>query len=222
MKSKIILVDDEALFRAGLRSLLSEFGNFNIIQEAENGKDLIDNLDMNDFPDLILLDLSMPVMDGIDTLKALLKINENLKIAILSSHYDQGLIVKMIEQGAVSFFAKNEDPERLIEGINNIIDKGFHYTDYIVRLLRDRMVYGQSKFTSLEDISSREKEVLLKICEQKTAKEIAEELYISPRTVEGHRTKLLEKTNSRNIAGLIIFAVERGIFKINMNAFPNF
>jgi DNA-binding NarL/FixJ family response regulator len=222
MKHKIILVDDEALFRAGLKSLLCDFGNFEIIQEAENGKDLIDNLNKENIPDLILLDLSMPVMDGVDTLKALLNINDNYKIAILSSHYDQGLIVKMIELGAVSFFAKNEDPEKLIEGIKNIIERGFHYTDYIVRLLRDRMVYGQSKFTSLDDISSREKEVLLKICEQKTAKEIAEELFISPRTVEGHRTKLLEKTNSRNIVGLIIFAVERGIFKINMNSFPNF
>ncbi len=222
MKHKIILVDDEALFRAGLKSLLSEFGNFEIIQEAGNGKDFIDNFDKNNLPDLVLLDLSMPVMDGIEALKEILKINDELKVAILSSHYDQALIVKMIELGAVSFFAKNEDPEKLIEGINNIIDKGFHYTDYIVRLLRDRMVYGQSKLVMLEDISSREKEVLLKICEQKTAKEIAEELYISPRTVEGHRTKLLEKTQSRNIAGLIIFAVEKGIFKINLNTFPNF
>ncbi len=219
MHNKIILVDDEKLFREGLKRILVEFGDFMIIQEASNGKELLKNFDENNLPDLILLDLSMPIMDGIETLKSLIQIHPNLKIAILSSHFDGALIVKMIELGAASFFAKNEDPNQLIVAINNIINKGFHYTDYIIQLLRSKMINAKVTGLHAEEITTREIEVLQKICAQKTSKEIADELFISPRTVEGHRNKLLEKTNSKNIAGLIIYAVENNLFKINQSPF---
>ena len=217
MQNKLILIDDELLFRAGLRQILVDFGNYEIVQEASNGQEFIKEYDPEDEADLILLDLSMPIMDGIETLKALMKINDKQKVAILSSHYDPGIIVKMIELGAASFFAKNEDPEKLLLGIRNIIERGFHYTDFIVQLLRNKMLHGTVDGSYKQSLSDREIEVLQKLCEQKTAKEIGSELFISPRTVEGHRNKLLEKTNSRNIAGLIIYAVEHGLFKVKLN-----
>ncbi len=219
MQHKLILVDDEALFREGMKRILTEFADFEFIQEAGNGREFLDYFDEGLRPDLILLDLSMPIMDGIETLKEIIKMDSSLKVAILTSHYDASLIVKMIELGAVSFFAKNTPPKELIEGIENIINKGFHYTDYIVELLRNKLIYGKPTPESASLLSEREIDVLHRICEQKTAKEIAKELFISPRTVEGHRNKLLEKTKSKNIAGLIIFAVENALFKVNLNQF---
>lgn len=219
MNYKLILVDDELLFREGMKRILTEFADFEIIQEAENGQVFVDHFNKENQPDLILLDLSMPVMDGIETLKAIMEIDSTIKVAILSSHYDPGLIVKMIELGAASFFAKNTEPPELIEGINNIISRGFHYTAYIIQLLRNKMAHGNNKEHHNSQLSAREIEVLHKLCEQKTAKEIAFELFISPRTVEGHRNKLLEKTQSKNVAGLIIYAVENNLYKVNLNQF---
>ena len=219
MQNKLILVDDEMLFREGMKRILTEFADFEIIQEASNGEEFLKAFDQDHLPDLILLDLSMPEMDGIETLSRIMEISPSIKVAILSSHYDPGLIVKLIEMGAASFFAKNTEPEELIEGVSNIILRGFHYTNYIIQLLRNKMVHGYVGNESESILSDREKEVLRKLCEQKTAKEIASELYISPRTVEGHRNKLLEKTNSKNIAGLIIYAVEHNLFKVKMKQF---
>ena len=217
MTKKIILVDDERLFREGLKRILAEFADFEVVQEAENGRDFLDNFDSNNIPDLIILDLSMPVLDGIETLKEIMKIDSSIKVAILSSHYHPGIILNAIELGATSFFAKNSEPEEIINGFNNIMNKGFHYTDYIVKLLREKMVSGMNNNERASQLSEREIEILCKLCEQKTAKEIASELYISPRTVEGHRNKLLEKTGSKNIAGLIIHAVEHQFYKIKLS-----
>ncbi|WP_235297971.1 response regulator transcription factor [Portibacter marinus] len=217
MNKRIILADDENLFREGLKRILIEFGEFEFVGEASNGKELLQVVRTTPEFELIILDLSMPVMDGITTLKELMSINAEMKVAILSSHYDPALIVKMIELGAASFFAKNEKPKELIEGLNTIINMGFHYSPFIIQLLRDKMIHGDRYTMASDLLSDREKEVLQKLCEQKTAKEIGKELFISSRTVEGHRNHLLEKTNSKNIAGLIIYAIENGIYKVEID-----
>ncbi len=219
MKHKLILVDDEVLFREGLLRILGEFGNFEIVAQASNGQELLDLLGADVNFDLILLDLSMPIMDGIETLKRLIEGNSEVKVAILSSHYDPAIIVKLIELGAASFFAKNEKPQELFKGITSIIDNGFHYSPYIIKLLREKMLNGAQQALPGDILSDREKEILRKICEQKTAKEIGNELHISSRTVEGHRNRLLEKTRSKNIVGLIIYAIEYGIFRVNVDDF---
>ena len=219
MNYKIVLTDDEALFRKGLSRILSDCDGCEILFEAENGLDLLAKLKVaTELPQLILLDMQMPEMDGVDTLKALQKAYPDIKVIILTSHYNATLIVKMIELGASSFMAKNTDPDEVLATIKNVIDKGFHYNDFTVQLLRERMLVGKPKSKIiLDELTKREKEILLLICDQHTNKEIANKLYISPRTVDGHRNKMLEKTLSKNTVGLIIYAIENGIFSLKMS-----
>lgn len=220
MRNTIIIVDDELLFREGMKRILGELTSYQIIGEAENGQQLLDILENGMLPDLVLMDLSMPVLDGPKTLEILMEKYPDLKVAILSSYYDPGIIVKLIEMGAVSFMAKNTPPTELVEGLDKILTSGFHYTSYILKLLREKMKKATLGVPA-KTISEREIDVLKKLCEQKTAKEIASELFISPRTVEGHRKKLLEKTNSKNLAGLILYAVENAVYKVTIPPFES-
>ena len=204
MKSyKIVLTDDEALFRKGLNRILSDNDGCEVLFEAENGEILLDKLKhAKTLPDIILLDMQMPVMDGVDTLKELQKQHPGIKVVILTSYYNSTMIIKMIELGASAFMAKNVDPNELLETIKNVVDNGFHYDSFTVKLLRERMLIGQTKSIEINEVlTKREKEVLLLICDQCTNKEIANKLFISPRTVEGHRNKMLEKTLSKNTVG---------------------
>lgn len=217
-KFRIAITDDEALFRTGMNMILSDDEEFEVIFEAENGLDLLEKLKITEPPpDVILLDLQMPEMDGVDTLKALQQAHSDLKVIILTSHYNASMILKLVEEGASAFMPKNVDPEELAETIKNVATKGFHYNAYIVQLLRERMLFGKPKKKALiDELTKREKEILLLICEQYTNKEIAEKLFISSRTVEGHRNKMLEKTLSKNTVGLIIYAIENGLVSVNL------
>lgn len=215
---KIGIVDDEALFRRGLDMLINNNPRLKTHLIAENGQVLIEKLKLcEEFPDLVLCDLEMPIKDGVEVTKELSAVYPGIKIVVLSSHYEPSLILKMMEIGASAFMPKNEKPDEFYATIINVMERGFHYNDYIVQLIREKMLFG-TKVKKLNHVSltKREKEVLGLICEQKTNKEIGEEIFISPRTVEGHRNKLLEKTRSKNTAGLIIFAIEQGLFTVNI------
>ena len=219
MNYRIVLTDDEALFRKGLSRILSDCDDCEILFEAEHGLDLLAKLKtVTVLPNIILLDMQMPQMDGVDTLKALQKTHPEIKVIILTSHYNATLIVKMLELGASAFMAKNIDPDELITTIRNVVDKGFHYNEFTLKILRERMLLGKPKKKQIiDELTNREKEILLLICDQKTNKEIADKLYISPRTVDGHRNKMLEKTLSKNTVGLIIYAIENGIFSLKVS-----
>ena len=125
----------------------------------------------------------------------------------------------MMEIGASAFMPKNEETLEFYDTILNVIETGFHYNDFVVKLIREKMLFGaKSKVVDLTVLTRREKEILSLICDQKTNKEIGQELFISPRTVEGHRNKLLEKTNSKNTAGLIIYAIEKGYYQVKVKS----
>lgn len=216
---KIALADDEALFRKGMQMLISQNQQLKPHIMAADGRDLIDQLDSHpeNLPDLILCDLEMPIKDGVETTKEISDKYPNIKIVILSSHYESSLILKMIEIGASAFMPKNEEPAEFYTTIINVIEKGFHYNDYVVQLIREKMLFGaKSQRVDLVELTKRESEIITLICQQKTNKEIANELFISSRTVEGHRNKLLEKTQSKNTAGLIIYAIEHGYCEVNI------
>lgn len=218
-KFQIAITDDEALFRKGMNMILSYEEDFEVVFEAENGLQLLDRLSQAErLPDVILLDLQMPEMDGVDTLKAVNKAYPELKVIILTSHYNNSMILKLVEEGASAFMPKNVNPDELVETIKNVAVKGFHYNAYIVQLLRERMLFGKPKRkATLDELTNREKEILMLICDQHTNKEIAEKLFISSRTVEGHRNKMLDKTQSKNTVGLIIYAIENGLVSVNLS-----
>jgi DNA-binding NarL/FixJ family response regulator len=220
-KIKIALVDDEVLFRKGLELILNQDEALEVTFHANNGKELLDAIKENRFvADVILLDLSMPVMDGVDTLLELRKMPNNLKIIILTSHYNNNVIAKLIDEGAASFLSKNESPDITIQTIKNVALRGFHYDDYIMRLLRDKMKFGLKKRSALkEEFSERELEVLRLICAEYSAKEIADKLSLSFRTVEGHRSNMLEKIGAKNTIGLVVYAIEHKYYDVKMEDF---
>lgn len=220
-KIKIALVDDEVLFRKGLELILSQDEALEITFQANNGKELLDAIKENRLvADVILLDLSMPIMDGVDTLLELQKMNSNFKVVILTSHYNNNIIAKLIDEGAASFLSKGEDPDITIQTVKNVALRGFHYDDYIMKLFRDKMKFStRSRFASNVELSEREIEVLCLICKEYTAKEIGEKLFISSRTVEGHRTNMLEKIGAKNTIGLVIYAIEHKYYEVKVESF---
>ena len=218
-KFKIGIVEDHTIFRNGLKMMINQHDALEVILEAENGKALTKKLSVEnvELPDLILCDMEMPEMDGVATVRYLNEKFPGIKVVILSSHYDSALILKMLEIGASAFVPKDEKPTDFYATILNVIHSGFHYNQHVVQLIREKMLFGvKEKRVDLVQLSDREKEVLYEICEQKTNKEIAEKLFISVRTVEGHRNNLINKTQSKNTAGIIIYAIEKGFYKVDI------
>ena len=216
---KIAIADDEKLLLKGLTMLVNEHPQLEVCWTAVDGIDLIGKIiDPNvEIPDLILCDIEMPNKNGVEAVSEIDKMELDLKIVILSSHYDSDLILKMIEIGASAFMPKNESPDEFYLTILNVIQKDFHYNDHVMQLIRQQLHFGKKKTkTQLQELTKREKEILNLICQQLTNKEISEQLHLSIRTIEGHRNNLLSKTQSKNTAGLIIYAIENGYYKVNL------
>jgi DNA-binding NarL/FixJ family response regulator len=214
---KIVLVDDEILFRKGISFLLDREKNIEIIQEASNGLELIAFLnESSSHPDIIVMDLKMPLLNGIEATKIINKEYPQIKIIALTSYDSPSFIANMIDVGAVSYLVKNTTPKKLLNTINEVAVKGFYYNEKVLKVIHETVSAAKNNKSILDSnyLTSRETEVLQLICEQKTTAEIGEILFISPRTVEGHRNNLLLKTESRNSAGLVVYGIQNEIVVI--------
>lgn len=214
---KIVLVDDEILFRKGISFLLDREKNIEIIEEASNGVELIAFLNENDnHPDIIIMDLKMPLLNGVEATKIIHKDFPQIKIIALTSYDSSSFIANMINVGAVSYLVKNTTPQELLKTINEVAVKGFYYNEKVLKVIHETVSSSKSSKSTLDNnyLTNREIKVLQLICEQKTTAEIGEILFISPRTVEGHRNNLLLKTDSRNSAGLVVYAIQNEIVVI--------
>ncbi|KAA1246905.1 response regulator [Aquimarina sp. RZ0] len=217
MKKDIIrlaIADDETLFRQGITFILDKEKNIEICIQAENGNDLIKQLNQcRELPEVILMDLKMPNLNGVETTKIIKKKYPDIKIIALTSYYSKPFITNMMRQGSVAYLAKNATPMQVVNTINQVAVKGFYYDESVMEILEEASLKMNKPVKNDEEyLTKREREVLKLICEQKTTIEIGEQLFISPRTVEGHRNNLLLKTGSKNIAGLVIHAIENQIF----------
>ncbi len=217
-KYKVAIVDDEQLIINGIRMLLEQEDQIEVTHEATNGQELLDLISEGLAVDIILLDLSMPTLDGVDALAAINKLNVDYKIIILSSHYNDSLILKLLDEGVSGVLAKNANPAELIETILKVGDKGFHINDHIIQLIRQRRFFAKNRKVS-SSLSPRELEVINLLCSEYTTREIATKLFISPRTVEGHRNKILEKTGCKNIAGVVVYAIEHNLFEVKISKY---
>jgi len=216
---KIILVDDEVLFRKGISYLLTREENIEVLFEASNGLELMTFLKGdNPKPDIIIMDLKMPLLNGIEATKIIRKEFSDIKIIALTSYDSKCFIANMIDVGAVSYLVKSTTPQELFATINEVAEKGFYYSDYVMNIIQNDIVANKKTKCSFDTnfITSRELEVLQLICKQKSTIEIGEKLFISPRTVEGHRNNLLLKTESKNIAGLVVFAIQNELFSLGL------
>lgn len=212
-KIKIAIADDYKIFRDGLKVGLSADENLEIILEADNGEDLLQGLEENK-PDVILMDLKMPIMDGMEATKEIKKKNIQVKVLIVTMYDDEKFIIHLMENGANGYLLKNAEPEEIRKAIYAVHENGYYFNDLVNKALLKKLVIKQNlkpSFNQDVEFTERELEVLKLICEEKTAAEIAKDIFLSPRSVEGIRQRLIEKVGVRNTAGLVMFAVKNNI-----------
>jgi DNA-binding NarL/FixJ family response regulator len=215
----IAIADDEALFRRGMRLIMEDFEDLSVLFEAENGEELLKKIRASDeLPDVILLDLKMPVMSGIEAAEVIRREFPSIQIVVISSHVSKAFILNMIEIGASAYLGKNANPDEVVETIRMVREKGFYYNTSVMDVIRENMM-GKNQIKPqrvfMVELTSREKEVLQLICAEYNTQEIAEKLFISSRTVEGHRNNLLSKLSCRNTAGLVVYALQSGLVKLD-------
>ena len=216
---QISLVDDQHLFRSGLASLIKSVPGFALLSEAENGKHFIKQLENdNALPDFALIDMEMPEMNGVELNAILQKQYPSIKVLILSTYNQERFIYKMIEAGACGYLTKNCEIEELMVAINSTYKNGFYFNQDTLLAMRKTSEYKLAEIKNINNIAveltARESEILILLCSELSNIQIGERLFISSRTVEGHRNKLLVKTGCRNTAGLVVFAIKHDLFQI--------
>jgi DNA-binding NarL/FixJ family response regulator len=218
-KVNIAIVDDQNLFRQSMAMLINYIDNFNLVAECAGGQQFLDTLaDVNCKVDVAIIDLDMPGMNGIDLNKLLQKLHPHIKVIILSVHVNEILVTQMINAGAASYLAKNCDKDELILAVNTVYKNGFYFNADALKAIRKS---GNHKIPAIDVLnnpsmllSDREKQILQLICKEYSNAEIAAELFLSARTVEGHRVRIINKINCRNTAGMVLFAIKHGLFEI--------
>jgi two-component system, NarL family, invasion response regulator UvrY len=211
--TNIVLVDDHVLLRNGLSSLVTDLG-FNVMYECTNGKQLIDSIDKDNLPDLVLMDINMPVMDGFET-AAWLKNNYPLiNVIALSMFDDENTIIRMLRNGARGYILKDISPGELRQAINSVMTKGFYYSELVSGSLL-HSVANNHKEDSLHSLKEREIDFLKLACTEMTYKEISDKMNLSPRTIDGYRDDLFQKLGVKSRVVLVLFAIKCRIISFN-------
>jgi DNA-binding NarL/FixJ family response regulator len=209
-KTKIIIVDDHLMVRTGLSLILKDNEKYEIIGEASDGADFLHLI--NSFsPDIVLMDINMPKMNGIDATREGMIRRPELKIIALSMHDDEEYIESMMQAGAKGFILKKVGAEELYKAIDIVMGGETYFSQDVMKILTKKL-FSKTKEGDAVIINPREKEVLEQLCLGLSTQEIADNLCISPRTVESHRAHLLEKTNSKNTISLVLYALKNKIF----------
>ena len=209
MKKRIAIVDDHVLIAQAIKGIISNFNNFEVIYECENGKELIDKITKkNQLPDIVLLDISMPIMNGFDTAQWLQEHHPDVMVVVLSMQTDEESVNKMIKYGAKSYLLKNSHPRDLEMALNTMVENGYYYPDWASRLIFSGMNKTNGKLSN--KLSEREKEFLRYCITEMSYKEIAELMHCSPRTVESYRDNLFEKLDLKSRVGLAVYAIKNG------------
>jgi DNA-binding NarL/FixJ family response regulator len=213
---RVAIADDQVLFRKGMKAIVDDFKGIEVILEADNGQSLLDALaTTTPAPDVVLLDLSMPGLNGVETTKQIRKYYPKLKVIILSVYAEDRFVLHLMDLGVNSYLLKNEEPLEVEKAIRTVMEKDFYFNETVRVAMKNRVLIKKPRRLLTESFSdnltTREAEVLSLICKQLTAQEIAEKLGIGIRTVDGFRANLLEKSGARNTAGLVLFAIKHGL-----------
>lgn len=214
-KINIAIVEDQLMFREGLKALLSKFKNISVVLECSNGKEFLEKV--SDSIDIVLMDIEMPELNGLQTMEELFKMGSELPVILVSQNNDPLVISKMMELGAKGYLTKDAEPEELHKAILSVADTGYYFNDLVSQSLLLKLAGKESirpTFNYVEQLSERETEVLQLICEEFTTSEIAEKLFLSPKTVENHRARIMDKTGVRNTAGLVVFAIKHKLVNV--------
>lgn len=217
---KIALIDDEQLILEGVKMLLSNEKNISVCLTSDNGPDFIESLGIlseDEFPDLALVDVQMKPMNGFELVEILKEKYPDLKIIILSSHYKTSILGYMVKLGVSAFLPKNSNKKTFIDAITMVDKNGVFFTAEDHQMLFSYMnstAKKNSLFETEDELSEREKDVVKLICQEFTNNEIGEKLFISPRTVESHRQRILEKIGAKNTVGIVIYAIVHNIYSL--------
>ncbi len=216
---KLGLVDDHKLFRKGLVSLIEMINkDYTIVFEADNGLDLQDKITKENEPDIILMDVSMPKMDGFECVQWLSAHHPNAKVLIISMIEKEETIVRMLKMGVKGYLCKDVEPQELGAALHAIANKGFYYTDYVTgKLLHSLQIDDdqKSRVDGSKLMNDREREFLQLACSEMTYREIADRMFLSPKTIDGYRNSLFEKLNAKSRVGLVMFAIRNGIVRLD-------
>ncbi|HEY9341337.1 MAG TPA: response regulator transcription factor [Hanamia sp.] len=209
----VAIADDHKIFRKGVILSMKPYHNIRFILEAENGEELIKGIEKEQ-PDIVLMDLKMPVKDGIETTKYLNKYFPAVRILILTMFEDERFVGHLMESGANGYLLKSTEPTEIKQGIMDVMRTGFYLNNFVNRVLIKKN-YSKQKFNpnlnSEIIVSEREKEVLSLVCMEYTANEIAQQMDISPRTVEAIKDRLMERFGVKNSVGLVFFAMKNSL-----------
>ena len=214
---KVVLVDDHVLLRNGLANLINSFGGYKVLFEANNGKDFTDQLKPATAPDIVLLDINMPEMDGYETAVWLKKNYPLVKVLALSMYDNENAIIRMFKAGAKGYILKDCDPAELRAALDSINSKGFYYSEMVTgRLIHtiNQLDEDDNTVKNLIQLNDRELEFLKLACSELTYKEIADKMFLSPRTIDGYRDALFEKLNVKTRVGLVMYAIKNGIVNL--------
>lgn len=213
MQYSIAIADDHILIAKALTSIIEGFSHYRVLYEVENGQALIDKFKQTkNIPDIVLLDINMPLMDGFDTAKWLKQYNPEILILALSMQDDEKVLIKMIKNGANGYLLKNVHPSELEKALDTLTSKGFYYPDWATNKLLHNIAIESEK-NPIEKLSGRELEFLQYAATELTYKEIAEKMFCSPRTVESYRDSLFEKLNLKTRVGLVVYGLKNNIIK---------
>jgi len=212
----IALTDDHSLLRKGLAQLLTSLGH-NVLFEADNGKDLQQQLDKKNMPDIVLMDINMPEMDGYATTQWLKENHPEVKVLALSMYDNETSIIRMLKCGAKGYILKDSEPAELKTAIEDVMTKGYYYSD----LVSGKLIHAINKIedngsdvNTLVNLNDRETDFLKYACTEMTYKEIADKMYVSPRTIDGYRDGLFEKLRVKTRVGLVMYAIKNGIVTV--------
>ena len=215
---KLALVDDHKLFRKGLTSLI-EMANKNciILLEAVNGLDLQKKIDRNNVPDIVIMDINMPGMDGFASVQWLKEAYPQIKVLVVSMIEKEESVVKMLKLGVKGYLCKDVEPKELGEALESIANRGFYYTDFITGKLVHSLQGNNfdTQASVVEQMNGREREFLQFACTEMTYNEIASKMFLSPKTIDGYRDALFEKLNVKSRIGLVMCAIRNRIVKVD-------
>lgn len=213
-KIKVIIADDHILMRNALSRLVNSFEGYTVLAEADNGKDLKSKIQQHIVPDIVLLDVNMPEMDGFETTQWLHRNYPFIKVLALSMLSDEKTIIKMFRLGAKGYLLKNTDPEELKKALDAVTNKNVYISDYV----SGKLVSGLNKYADLDEkpvlLNEREKEFLRWTCTELAYKDIAEKMNVSPRTVDDYRQSLFGKLKVHSRVGLVMYAIKNGMVEI--------
>lgn len=210
---KVAIADDHKIFRKGVILSLRPYNNIKFVQEADNGQQLIDGLEISK-PDVIIMDLRMPLKDGIETTKYITKNYPHIYILALTMYEDERFVSHMMEIGANGYLLKSTEPQEIKRAIVEVSTKGYYLNNFVNRILLKKSHTKNKVIPNLNNettLTPRERDVIKYICMEFTAQEIAQKIEVSPRTVEAIKDRLMERFGARNTAGLVFYAVKNNL-----------